>query len=128
MTGMRVCEGNGQSRISNPIALLVRGGSPELRDCDLRQSLSRNYRVCCVRTVAAAREFDCYAASAKFYLNRRQNKYPANVFPSWILPPRIISSSSARLNHRVSMRSSSIGAASPSVRSVARKIVIFSCT
>jgi hypothetical protein len=45
---------------------------------------------------------------------------PTIVFASSILPPSIIFPSSLRSNQRVSMRSSSIGVASPALRSSAR--------
>src|SRR5947209_18274083 len=57
-----------------------------------------------------------------------QCRKPIIVFASKMRLERIISASSFFGNQRVSMRSSSIGLDSPSVNSVARKIVIFSST
>ena len=65
-----------------------------------------------------------------FYRRKKffHTKYPMMVFPSSILSERIICSTCFAENQRLSMRSSSMGWASPAVSSVARKIVIFSET
>ncbi len=57
-----------------------------------------------------------------------QKKKPISVFASEILPSRMAECSSLRLNHFISILSSSMGSCSPSVSSVARKTFIFSST
>jgi len=68
-----------------------------------------------------------YSVTDKRY-SRAQYRKPIIVFASIILFEAIRSLSSFFVNQRASMRSSSIGCDSPSVRSLARKIVIFSST
>src|ERR1035438_7942221 len=62
------------------------------------------------------------------YFPCRHVRNPMMVLPSSISPSPIILASSLRLNQRASMRSSSIGVASPAVRSWARKMVMRSAT